>query len=220
MHFPPYKMQIRGQTLWLSPARCIYWEEMQVLIVSDLHFGKSGHFRKEGIGVPQKVFQADLHRLFSQIQFFKPISLVVAGDMFHSRSNREMELFLKWRNDISWLPIHLVRGNHDILEPNFYRNASIEVAEEVLKMGDFSFIHDFDPQVQQEPRQDFVFCGHLHPGIRIRGAARQSLLLPCFYFSESHAVLPAFSNFSGMYTVRPHTGDQVFALVENQVLKL
>ena len=30
----------------------MFWEEEKALIVSDLHFGKTGHFRKSGIAVP------------------------------------------------------------------------------------------------------------------------------------------------------------------------
>src|SRR5665647_5672 len=98
--FSPQKFILHKQTLWLSPARCIYWEEEKALILSDLHFGKTGHFRKEGIGVPQNIFKEDLQRLFTQIQFFKPSTLLIAGDMFHSKANKEIDLFLKWRNDL------------------------------------------------------------------------------------------------------------------------
>ena len=220
MHFSPYKLVLRHQTLWLSAARCIYWEQERVLILSDLHFGKSGHFRKEGIGVPQNIFKEDLQRLFSQVQFFKPAMLLVTGDMFHSHSNREMDLFLKWRKDISWLPIRLVRGNHDILDDLFYRQAEIEICERVLTINEFTFTHDFSKDMEQEYPRQFIFSGHIHPGIRMKGAAKQSLLLPCFYFSEHFGVLPAFSNFSGLYTIRPKREDQVFALASDQVLKL
>jgi metallophosphoesterase superfamily enzyme len=55
-----------------------------VLIVSDLHFGKTGHFRKSGIAVPQSVYKKDLQRLFHQVQYFQPRKLIVVGDLFHS----------------------------------------------------------------------------------------------------------------------------------------
>ncbi len=70
-----------------------------MLLLSDLHFGKTGHFRKEGIAVPQAIYKEDLQRLVTQIQFFKPQQVVVIGDMFHSHANKELDLFKKWRND-------------------------------------------------------------------------------------------------------------------------
>jgi metallophosphoesterase superfamily enzyme len=63
---------IRDHHFWLSPERVLYWEEEKTLILSDLHFGKTGHFRKSGIAVPQSIYQQDLQRLFHQISFFNP----------------------------------------------------------------------------------------------------------------------------------------------------
>src|SRR5829696_3376662 len=98
----------------LSPERLMFWEKQKALIIADLHIGKTGHFRKSGIPVPQNVFKEDLQRLFTQIFFFKAEKLIIAGDLSHSRSNKEMDLFKKWRNDLAGLEVILVNGNHDI----------------------------------------------------------------------------------------------------------
>src|ERR1017187_1809839 len=99
---------VKEETLWLSAERCIFWENEKALILSDLHFGKTGHFRKSGIAVPQNVFKEDLQRLFSLVQFFKADSLIIVGDLFHSHENREMDLFLKWRKDHASLQLQLI----------------------------------------------------------------------------------------------------------------
>src|ERR1700748_239775 len=112
----PFLYRIKGQQLWLSPDRCIFWEEEKSLIISDLHFGKTGHFRKSGIPVPQTVYKEDLQRLVTQIQYFQPSQIIVVGDFFHSKANKELELFQKWREGFSHIIIHLVKGNHDILK--------------------------------------------------------------------------------------------------------
>jgi DNA ligase-associated metallophosphoesterase len=217
--FSPQKFILHHQTLWLSPARCIYWEEQKALILSDLHFGKTGHFRKEGIGVPQNIFKEDLQRLFTQIQFFRPTTLLIAGDMFHSRANKEIDLFVKWRNDIPSVDIHLIKGNHDILSDKFYDEANIKVEKKKLSIKNFCFTHDVRSEC--EIADDiFTFSGHIHPGIKFNGNGKQSLMLPCFYFSERYAVLPAFSHFTGLYKLRPQKKDKVFALVENRVIKM
>ena len=87
------KITIKNQDLCLSSDRSIYWEQEKALVVSDLHIGKTGHFRKAGIAVPQSVFREDMQRLVSLIQYFKPQTLIVVGDMFHSSANKELELF-------------------------------------------------------------------------------------------------------------------------------
>jgi uncharacterized protein len=219
--FLPYRYILHDQALWLSPARCIFWENEKILILSDLHFGKSGHFRKEGIGIPQNIFKEDLQRLFTQIQFFRPELLLVTGDMFHSHSNKELDLFSKWRKDIRYLPIHLIKGNHDILLDTFYEKMDIKFFAETLTVNEFCFTHDFNPdKAGSGIHNKYFFSGHIHPGIKVSGPGKQSLTFPCFYFSDDFAVLPAFTRFSGLFTLRPKKKDQVFALVNNQVIKI
>jgi len=212
----PLKYELHHQTFWLSPERCIYWEERKALILSDLHFGKTGHFRKSGIPVPPKVYKEDLQRLIEQIQFFKAEELIVVGDLFHSKENKELELFLKWRNDLSWLNIKLVKGNHDILHDRWYKQASIEVFDECLTIEEFTFIHDISAC---EKSGQYFFSGHIHPGIYISGLGKQSLQFPCFYFGSQYAVLPAFSRFTGLAMIDPHEGEDVFAIIPSNPLR-
>ncbi len=209
----------QDQHLWLSPERCVYWEEQKTLIVSDLHFGKTGHFRKSGIAVPQHLYKNDLQRLVHQLQFFQPDNLVVVGDMFHSAANLELEWFRRWRDDFADLSIQLVKGNHDILDNSWYREASLTVHEQDLQMAPFFFTHDIALHTTM-PAAHYVFSGHIHPGVLVHGGGRQTLRLPCFYFGRQHAVLPAFSHFTGTYLVEPKEKESVFAIVENKILQL
>jgi DNA ligase-associated metallophosphoesterase len=153
---PAFPHRIRGQQLWLSPHRCLFWEEERSLILSDLHFGKTGHFRKAGIAVPQSVYREDLLRLLSLIQYFQPRQLLVVGDLFHSRENKELNLFRRWRDDFPDLGIRLILGNHDILHEDWYEAAGITVSREMLRMGEFAFIHDITDSTgtAAEPKGD------------------------------------------------------------------
>jgi DNA ligase-associated metallophosphoesterase len=215
----PIRFLFQQQTLWLSAARCIFWEDESILIVSDLHFGKAGHFRKSGIGIPQNIFKDDLQRLFSQVQFFKPKILLITGDMFHSSENKEINFFLKWRKDIPAVKVYLIKGNHDILEDEFYTHSGITFFEKHLIVKNFCFTHDIDSFDNNE-KNIFTFSGHIHPGVRMNGGAGQSLMLPCFYFSKEYAVLPAFSAFTGLAKVNPKKSDHVFVLAGKEILKI
>lgn len=217
---PAFPYRLRDQQLWLSADRCIYWEEGQSLILSDLHFGKTGHFRKAGIAVPQSVYREDLLRLLCQIQYFRPRQLLVVGDLFHSRENKELELFLKWREDFPHLGIQLIEGNHDILHKDWYEKAGIVVNPGVLPLGPFSFVHDIEDAVHGEKGaadaaggDTYYFSGHIHPGIRITGMGRQHLRFPCFYFGSAYAVLPAFGRWTGTVAIDPAPDDHVFAIL-------
>lgn len=212
----PLQHKIGDQTLWLSAGRALYWEEGKALVLSDLHLGKTGHFRKAGIAVPQAVLKEDMQRLLTLVHYFSPAQLIVVGDFFHSRANLEHEFFKRWRHDVAHLPIKLVRGNHDILHDEWYREAAIDVIEPDLQLGPFRFTHD-QCEVSAGP---YTFCGHLHPGVVINGLGKQSLRFPCFYFTPSYCILPAFGKFTGLATVQPSAQDTVYAIVEQTLMRI
>lgn len=217
----PVAHKLFQHQFWLSPDRCVFWEEEKALIVSDLHFGKSGHFRKHGIPIPQAVYKNDLQRLVSQLQYFQPKQLIVVGDLFHSHANKELELFKRWRHDLAALPIRLVRGNHDILHERWYEEAAIEVIEESLCLHThFHFTHDLLPEHIATTGNQYYFSGHLHPGVRVNGLGKQSLSFPCFYFTKTFCVLPAFGQFTGLAMISPAAGENVFAIINKQVIQL
>lgn len=211
--------QIKNNSFLLSGSRCIFWEEEKALILSDLHLGKSGHFRKSGIAVPQRVFKEDIHRLIEVIQYFKPTSMVIVGDLFHSHVNMEMDFFLKWRTDFSSLPMHLVIGNHDILKKEWYQTATINCCHDSLQIGEFIFTHDIT-LYKGALSGPYIFTGHIHPSITINGLGKQTLRLPCFYFGKEYAVLPAFGKFTGTHSITPEKGSAVFALHDNKILRV
>ena len=211
---------IGKEHLILSSERTLFWENENALIVADLHVGKTGHFRKEGIGVPSAVYKDDLHRLLSQILFFKAEKLIIVGDLTHSIANREMDLFRKWRKDFPLLEVYLAKGNHDILDNRWYEEADIKVHNNPFAIRHFLFVHDIlKPKITVEPGK-FIFSGHVHPGITLRGRGKQSLRFPCFYFTKTHCILPAFSRFTGTYRVEPQRGENVFAIVEKEIMPL
>lgn len=214
----PTNFSIKDQQLWLSADRTIFWEEEKALIVSDMHFGKTGHFRKAGIAVPQGVFKEDLQRLVQQVQYFQPKQLIIVGDLFHSDANKELQFFQKWRDDLGDLHIQLIRGNHDILSEKSYSSMNILTHKDILKIKKFCFQHDVGKCDQAHQATDYLFSGHVHPGIQISGVGKQVLKFPCFYFTDEFCILPAFSKFTGLALIQPKRGEFVFAIVDNSLI--
>ena len=213
----PFLHKIHNQHFWLTPQRCIFWEEQKTIIASDLHLGKTGHFRKHGIAVPQNVYKEDLQRLLDVVTYFKAEHFIAVGDLFHSTANKEMDLFLKWRQDVSQLNITLVEGNHDILKKSWYTQANIDIKKDCFETNGFRFVHDI---CTAEDEGVYCISGHIHPGVSIKGIAKQSLSFPCYFFGETHAVLPAFSRFTGISLMHKTKQDQVFAIVEQSIIKI
>lgn len=210
------KHTIHNNDFILHCNRTVFWEQEKALILSDLHIGKTGHFRKSGIPIPPAVTKEDMQRLVDSIQFFKPGQLIIVGDLFHSIENREHDWFLKWRNDFPHVDFLLIKGNHDIVEEQWYTDAGIEVALHHCKKNNFVFIHHMEDHTAAG--EEYIFSGHIHPAVSIKGLGKQSLRFPCFYFTEKYAVLPAFGKFTGTYLIEPGKKEKAFAVVNNSVI--
>ncbi|MEQ8904538.1 ligase-associated DNA damage response endonuclease PdeM [Ekhidna sp.] len=201
---------IQGEKLRLLSERAIFWKKKQMLILSDLHLGKAGHFRKHGIPVSRKIHLSDLQTLEKLIQANKPKQVILLGDLFHSVENNEWNDFLQFLEVYDNVKFTLIEGNHDIL---LEYPKSMELLP-ILKMPPFSFTHI---------RQDsgcYNISGHIHPGVSIRGKGRQSITIPCFHFAASYAVLPAFGQFTGIKKIRPKKGDRVFGIADRSIIEL
>ena len=99
----------------------------------------------------------------------------------------------------------LIQGNHDILYRSSYEKAGIKV---------FPFIQEEGLLFNHEPLEDAnglgVLCGHIHPGIIMRGKAKQRLKFPCFFVQEDQMILPAFTLLAGMKVLRPKRSVRVY----------
>lgn len=206
----------RGEELVLSNERAIYWERKKTLIVSDLHIGKSAHFRKSGIQVPGTIGLTDLQRLSKLMEHFKPDTIIVTGDMFHNKINSDANALIEWRKNYPELKLILIKGNHDELKNSDYEALNIQVFSKELIIEPFRFIHDKPEKTDQY----FNITGHIHPGVALYGKARQRLKFPCFYFGEHCAILPAFSLFTGLYLLKPESGDRFFAITPTKVVEV
>lgn len=203
-------IEIQGEVLDLLPERVIHWKKEKTLIVSDLHLGKAGHFRKHGIPVSREIHFKDLKILESLIQSHKPVQVILLGDLFHSVKNNEWDDFLRFIEVFDFVKFILVRGNHDIME-EYPRELSVI---DKLDKPPFSFTH------QKEETDHYNLSGHIHPGFRIRGLAREGLTVPCFCFSRAHGVLPAFGQFTGIKKIKPLKGDKIFGIADDNVMEL
>src|SRR6186713_219135 len=202
------------QTWHLSAQRAIFWKEEQALIVSDLHLGKSTHFRKAGIAVPANIGQDDLYRLQQLITAYNPLQVIIVGDMFHSKENNDVTYFKIWRQQFAHISFKLVKGNHDILSDQLYEAMNLEVYD-TYTIKDIHFAHE-----HCHDENGYTFSGHLHPGFAVDGAGRQRLRLPCFYFGKNCSILPAFGKFTGLAMLHPEEDEAVFVIAENTVLKV
>ncbi|MBC6110368.1 ligase-associated DNA damage response endonuclease PdeM [Pedobacter fastidiosus] len=206
-----------GEELILDKERALYLSKHKLLAISDLHLGKSAHFRQAGLQVPSTIAEGDLHRLTLLIEKYNPNTLLINGDMFHHGLNTDIDEFASWRKNYKELNFLLVKGNHDRLAHADYTAMDIEIHEPSFCLGPFCFIHDA-PQCTEE--ELYPISGHIHPGVSIVGKAKQRLKFPCFYFGTEYAVLPAFSLFTGLYNIYPKSNERIFAVTPKNVVEV
>ena len=207
----PSEIEIAGVRLILLPEAAIYIPSRKELLIADLHLGKVEHFRKNGIGVPGEVSDKDIDTLQSLIATYIPRRVIFLGDLFHSSYNSSWDRFIKMTTNFSDIDFHLIIGNHDILDNDKY--ASLIRSKE-YKIGDIICTHE---PLTVPISERYNLCGHIHPGVRLRGKGKQYLRLPCYFFGAQLGIMPAFGSFTGLYTVKPTKEDKVYVLAENIV---
>ena len=203
-------IHIKNQTFLLHHFGVIFWKEKNILLISDVHLGKVAHFRKHGIAIPNEAIFENFTRLNVIIDLFNPKTIIFLGDLFHSKINNEWDLFTNWKKEISQ-EIILVEGNHDIIAKDNYEDLNVKMYSELV-IDDFLLTHH-----PTEKSGFFNFCGHIHPGIKLKGIGRQYLNLSCFFQRPNQMILPAFGEFTGNFYLVPTENDKVYPVTKSEV---
>jgi DNA ligase-associated metallophosphoesterase len=205
------EITLQDEQLHLLPERAVWWPAQRAIMLSDVHWGKSAHFRKHGIPMPGGTQRQDAMRLAGLLRRHRAERLIIAGDLFHSKHNSEVDDFAHWRSAHSALHIHFIMGNHDILPASFYHSINLEIAQEGLALGPFYITHD-DAQYERL----YTIHGHIHPGVSVPGAGTY----PCFAIGAHAMVLPAFGKFTGCKRVALAHYRSVYVVGEEKVMQL
>ena len=198
----------------LLSDKAIYLPDHDVLIVSDLHFGKIEHFRKNGIGLPAKAARKDIDKLEKLIISINAKDVVFLGDLFHSDYNNAWPAFKGMLEQFPNKTFHLVLGNHDILDESLYTGMELTYQ---MDINDLILTHEPMDVINEEK---YNLCGHIHPGVKLRGKGKQTLRIPCFFFGKHTGILPSFGTFTGTHVIKATQEDSVFVVQEGIVLQV
>lgn len=210
----PQSIEIRGETLMPRWDRTLLWPAQNTVFVADVHLGKSASFRSMGVPLPTGSTGETLRRLSESVQ--NASRLVILGDLWHAKAGRSPENECAWH---AWLEDHqemetwLVQGNHD-LKSGDLSHPRLRILPSGERLGPFSLIHEPDKA------EGYALGGHLHPGVVLEGKGHDRFRLPCFWFRQAYAVLPAFGELTGCATIRPAGEDFIWAVAGNRVLRV
>ncbi|AZL58403.1 ligase-associated DNA damage response endonuclease PdeM [Tabrizicola piscis] len=174
-----------GETLHLRPTGALFWPAQGLLVVSDLHLGKSERLaRRGGTLLPPYETQATLEKLDRELEATRATAVICLGDSFDDTASAEgiEDVSRLWLvrlmagRDWTW-----ITGNHD--------PGPIDIGgthRDEVKLLPFTFRHIADPAERAE------VSGHYHPKARLAGQAR-----PCFLADAARLILPAFGVYTG-----------------------
>jgi DNA ligase-associated metallophosphoesterase len=212
-----HTITIRDKECWLLPEKALFFPESSMLVISDLHIGKLGYFRKKGIPLPQSGLLATLQNLERLLKETSPESLLFLGDLFHTRDD---SLWQHFTEIVQQFAVEgnclLVKGNHDVFPAEKYEHAGIRVTDAWI-WNELLFTHE--PAENNDGRLINV-AGHVHPAVLVKGRGKQRLRLPCFYVGQQGILLPSFGHFTGSKTIIPGKNDQIFVIADGKVIAM
>jgi DNA ligase-associated metallophosphoesterase len=208
-------LELHGQTVYAHKDRGLMIHD--TLVISDIHFGKVNHFRKAGIQLPQAAVEANFLRLKNLILRYEPKQVAFLGDFFHSELNEEWRLVTDFLNNpdfnCKWI---LIEGNHDVLDPVFYVSANLELMP-FMTLGKFLLTHE---PMEEVPAGFTNVHGHIHPGIKLKGKARQRFSVACFHLQKQHLCMPAFGELTGLAIRKLYKNDRTFAVTDEGIFEV
>lgn len=177
---------LAGETLRPLPSGALFWPRRTMLVVSDLHLGKSERIaRTGGTLLPPYDTTETLARLAADVDSTRPQTILCLGDSFDdplsasALDRGQNAAIARLQEGRRWI---WVEGNHD---PGSCGPGGLRCPEH--REGPLTFRHIAAPDTA--PGE---VSGHFHPKARLRGAAR-----PCFLADEIRLMLPAYGAYTG-----------------------
>lgn len=207
-------ISIQNQPIWLLPEKAVFWDNQDMLLIADAHFGKISHFRKSGLAVPAGAMVENAGRMKNLLDRVKPKNCIFLGDLFHSHINNDWHNFQGVVSKFSQVQFTLIRGNHDIIEEKLFADLGFKILDELILDGIHLTHHPVDnPEL-------FNICGHVHPGVKLSSSIHFTEKLPCFFLRPKQLILPSFGSFTGKKAIRPKEGDRVFVVAGEEVVEV
>lgn len=207
-------VELSGERVFLDPGRALVWDG--VVIIADPHFGKDASARARAIPVPAGTTAADLARLDALLLHHAARELWVLGDVFdseHAREDATLDALSAWRRRHSDVTVGMVAGNHDRRALRLAEHVGFAHWPDLAARGPWRLAHH-----PVESPEGHVLCGHIHPGLRLRGSGRDGLRLPAFVLGARRSILPAFGGMTGLATHRPAAGERGYVIAGDRVL--
>lgn len=182
-----YAFLLGGQAMEARASGALWWPDEALLIVSDLHMGRSARIaRRGGTLLPPYETADTLARLDAELAALAPRTVICLGDSFDDLAAADLpEAEAMWLARLMagrrWI---WIEGNHD---PGPVALGGTHLA--MLRHAGVALRH-----IAQEAEPAPEISGHYHPKARLAGGGPAR---PCFLISPGRVILPAFGTYTG-----------------------
>lgn len=185
---------------------CLYFPEMDLLVISDLHLGLEESLTKDGNYVPRHQMDEIKEEVLKAKSETGATRILVNGDIKNefatSRYSETKEIKQFFRMvERRFQEAILIRGNHDNFVEGALDEFDLEPVDYHLE-NEVLFTHGHIKIEELEVEQDFstIVIGHEHPALALEDEIGIREKVDCFLYGENNEhqliVLPAFSQLS------------------------
>lgn len=196
------KKNINDFTILFDSSGSIYITELGILLISDLHIGKSYSCAKNGNFLPPFEIDETIEKIKSIVDFYNPKKIISLGDSFHEASTLEIidKIYIKNLNKIfKKREVIFIDGNHDA---ELKSKEKIDaIFKDSLKLDNFNFTHIKNSKIINNL---FEFSGHFHPKVSII-SNRVTYSFKCFVLGKNFCILPSFGTYTGGLNINSNT---------------
>lgn len=210
-----HEIFILKQRFQLLPDKAVYVPDLDLLLVADVHLGKSEAFQSMGIPISNRVNQDTLNRLQNLCDRFSPKTLIVLGDLFHSPRGLDDAILQSWVHftKTCGATVQVILGNHDRAIAPLLHSSDIPFYTHPIEYPGLVLSHE-----PADIPNCVNLCGHIHPCLLLK-TRLDTLRLPCFFLEPPHRlILPSFGSFTGGHGVRLKPGAIAYAVAEEEIV--
>lgn len=181
----------------------MYLEDIDTLVVADLHLGYEQALEETGVFIPPVQFKFITTFITRALQETGSRRLLLLGDVKHEFGSalkqewgETIELISKLKE--RGVEISVVRGNHDNFLIPMLKRLEVPLYDPHLRLDRYLFMHGHkDPPIDAWGGAECVVIGHEHPAVLLRDELGVSIKLKSFLVGTFEGakliVLPALS---------------------------
>lgn len=189
----------------VEPYPALYFQEEDVVIVSDLHLGLESLMASSGVYFPKFQLDEMKEEFENIIEKVEPEKIVINGDLKHEFSETTWEEREEVQDLLEFLTekveeVLILKGNHDnylIYAVKDFDNVKLE---EKVVLDNATFLHGDEEIDLKNLNTEYLIIGHEHPALALKDDLGIKEKVRCFLYGELVSkkiiVLPAMSKFA------------------------